>query len=671
MKIIERFRKQIVLLTVIMAAFLLSACSGGGTLNTTLDLYSDGSGARHMDYVVNIANNTQYVHGDADSITALAQSECPEELSFSAENNGTDVIYHFDLEFNSQEEYLEKVQALISEDSYTDPQISFIHPDSVFAKGFSYSENFTSAELMQWFSDLMVNSGYVDSGNQGYIFGNNNMAYNFDGEPVEGGYGSVSTLEFLPINEIDFYTQINDDDSFDRAIEVHLPQATMDTAGEEITAFLEGKASGAESSWTSAGGEQVFRIEAKNISAASVDALTKNFCANADLKAFTVEDGDPAAEEGKAGTETESSADSGDKDNKEGDPYLLFEKKHITEELDLQDYLANEYGEVNFHYYLNCRAQPEGTYTSGGSTRNLSFSGFEPGVYEELFHTYDYQIAADYSLMAAYTVTSADIDVYFKNGRIRREVAIQYADILTDDEVASLKEKAEEATADTAMTVKELKKNDGGFLIRLETEAPAELEDNAWDEVFDVSGYTSYYVSTKNKLALSKKIVFEDNFKLSPFTAQPIGEVNYKVHGIGSVDKKQTENLYGTVKGGNYEANYTEFDPESAVRVFLIGKCTNFLPLIFLLLAGLGIAYTVFSLVMAMKKSPASVKKTRVHTAAQTQTAAPQNDQSAAGQAGQQIPPAANASSTIYCPNCGTPVRAGNKFCPNCGNKLA
>ena len=90
--------KKVILPSLIFAAVLiLTGC--GGKLETDLTVNEDLSGTRHMALSVDMSENSQYINGDAENITATIEQNCPEEISFSSDNTDDVVTLNFDINF--------------------------------------------------------------------------------------------------------------------------------------------------------------------------------------------------------------------------------------------------------------------------------------------------------------------------------------------------------------------------------------------------------------------------------------------------------------------------------------------------------------------------------------------------------------------------------------------
>lgn len=144
-------------------AFILTAC--GAVVDTTLVIKADGSGSRAISATVE-ADDLEKVDGGAAAIDKAITENIPEGMTYAGQKAGSDgaAVYTFAIEFDSQNDYEEKVIGILGAGGVTDieTEIEIVVADSVFREGVSVNENFTSRDLLQWLVEAMVKSGIVD-----------------------------------------------------------------------------------------------------------------------------------------------------------------------------------------------------------------------------------------------------------------------------------------------------------------------------------------------------------------------------------------------------------------------------------------------------------------------------------------------------------------------------
>ena len=674
----KKFKRFLTAAAVLAAAALITGC--GGELTTNMNLSSDFSGSRVMTLVVNKADNQEYVNGDPNAVTSTVSASCPEQLEFSATDDGTNVIYTFTLNFSSKEDYEAKVRALLGDEVTPDEQIiSYAAPDSVFASGVRYDETFSSEELLSWFEDLMINAGYIDSGNRSYIFDSNSTYFSFDNASMESDYSSrvdVDTLSFRPINGVEFYTKANSDGTFDRTIVVSIPQATMDQAGEEIKAFLEPKAEGAEGRWESAEGVNSFIISGTNLTAESVDAMTKNFTGKPDDTFFSLsdaEDSEEATEAEETVEETEALEESaGDAEAEEeiipGDPYILYVHNNISENINLEDFITNEDGEVNFSYYGDTGSEYTGLYSEGGVSvydggRDLSmYYDEEKPQYYELFDGDNFIYSAEYETTGGFSAESIEVTVKPEGlDKAKQEVSVNYTEVLSESALTALKEKLTAAAEGTGISVDACEASENGFNVKVSASGSLEENADAWTEFADGHMDMSVQADKTGLLSGSKTMRVAGDVDLKTFTNKPVDTVTLRVKGIG---KPVDEFLSDSFEGSDYVLVREFFDPTSDDLSYSVtAKKSNFLVYALYILTIAAIANLVYRLkdVILIGVGKASIKAKE----ASEKAARAKADKASAGGNGESAKPAKK-----FCGSCGAENEADAGFCEKCGAKL-
>ncbi|KIR02004.1 hypothetical protein P261_00818 [Lachnospiraceae bacterium TWA4] len=135
----------------ILLIFLGGCTSGGVELTTTVDLNDDGSGKRIVQFEVSKSDVENYFEDSIQSLNEQLSTNCPNYLKLNFEES-EDYRYSFTLEFSSLEDYKNKASEIIGREV----KIDFIEPSSALEVGMNYSEDFTSAELLEWIEKLIA-----------------------------------------------------------------------------------------------------------------------------------------------------------------------------------------------------------------------------------------------------------------------------------------------------------------------------------------------------------------------------------------------------------------------------------------------------------------------------------------------------------------------------------
>lgn len=274
MKWIRKFK--IVLLTMFVMSFL-AGCSAGSTIETALNVNEDLSGSRVMDVVIADDVASEHFHATMEELSALIGERCPAELGWSYDESTGSKIYTFTLDFTSPEDYTTKVcnvTGLESEDLLTIKKA-----DSVWASGVYVDESFSSAELLQWLKDAVVEVGYVSSSDSSKIFTNGSSIVRFGGEEYSAGSNIyVDEIEYLDIDSIELFTEASKYDDYNKEIVLTIPDDSMNLKGEEIKAWVaERVPSGAEAVWTEGEGISVYTVSKEHMTAADMQVFLNSY----------------------------------------------------------------------------------------------------------------------------------------------------------------------------------------------------------------------------------------------------------------------------------------------------------------------------------------------------------------------------------------------------------
>lgn len=639
--------KKVILPSLIFAAVLiLTGC--GGKLETDLTVNEDLSGTRHMALSVDMSENSQYINGDAENITATIEQNCPEEITFSSDNTDDVVTLNFDINFTSLEDYQTKVESLIEDSEYYDNLITYVAPNSVFAKGVSYEEEFTSQELLSWFENLMVDAGYVDSSNRSYIFNESSINYNIIGSEGTASYGSISlnNIEFLPITGIDFITDVNTDGTYNRTIVLKIPQSTMDSNGDEIKAFMsDHETSIATGTWTTDSGINYYTLEGTNLTKDQINDVTKAFCGVEGLEAFTEvsEPTEAVDEAGEADSAASTSAGSSEESTEEteaadsdvdaetdeelaveenlGNPDLLFVFKNIKEEINLENYISNSQGEVNVAFYVGNNAEYTGSFGVGGyeATNSIYLGGESetyPGKYQ-MFSSSSYLNTMEYTAKISHTVKNIDVIVTIGNkNEISKEVKVLYEDDMSDEGVTALSDALNAAAEGTDLKVVNVAKTDDGIIVDLKASGSSYEVEDAWEEVFGSNDSLILCSQSKAMLPLKNTYSLVDKLFFNIYTSKSFSNLTYTVKGIGTVNYSEVSGL-GDLSGVNEKNNFVveysnEIDPSNGyLSVNLVGTRTNILAIVVYILLGLAIINLLVQIVLNIIKNIKAKKQTK------------------------------------------------------------
>lgn len=372
--------KKKILFLMLITIFMLVLTACGGSLETTVNLNTDLSGTRTMKYVITKSDFAEYVSGDITAVDATIQANVPEGLTYVLSEDESNYIATFTMDFTSPEDEAAKVSALINDGNEYSAEL--IVGDSVFCTGFAYEEDWYSENVMQWFETLMVNSGYVSSGNQGYIIDSSSSYVSYDGETVEGGsYISASTMAYITIEEMRVFTDVNADGTYNRTIELDILDANLLENETEIKDFMTSSVpAGATEEWTAELGLNTHRVVLENLTADAMQTAMNTYSHGTE-STFRVTE--PTEEDYM-------------------EEVLLAENACFAEHLDMSAYGCNSYGTVEVLYFIN-GDKVDGTFQIATSETDGELN----------YNTYGYsedELYPGYNRYNLYDIREADID---------------------------------------------------------------------------------------------------------------------------------------------------------------------------------------------------------------------------------------------------------------------
>lgn len=322
--------KRILLL---ILCVLLAACSVD--MDTRLDLNEDQSGQRVVTVSVSANQAEEYGEQKLQQVEAVIASKKPATLDYEkkVEDDGT-IRYIFTLSYSSLEDYRSKVGELIGRE----PLIVLSEPDTVFSSGITFTEDFSSYDLTQWFQDGLAEAGIEDD-ITGQFSQETTLVYK--GEEYTGGsIIQVSEVETNPLDYIAMHTLLKEDGTYERTVEFILPQETYDENQSEIDRFFQTLTpQGAQASWVS---ELSYPDEYRELSEEQLDYCIR-FSA-ADIEELQ----DQTNTVLHTTTDTITLAETASQE--ETSPYQLLQEWRET--VDLSSFGSDSQGRVSFYYAL-------------------------------------------------------------------------------------------------------------------------------------------------------------------------------------------------------------------------------------------------------------------------------------------------------------------------------
>lgn len=639
----------------IIAFLFLTAC--GGTVRTDMSFNDSFSGSRIMTYTVANQDFTSYVSGDLNTIQSTLSSLCPEEIEItSVKQDDSNITAVLTLNFDSLEDYKKKVNNILEKEGIdTVPEVVFLKPDSVFARGVAYQENFSTKDLLNWMYNGIVDNNYVTSSYISYIFAAGYSSVTFNGTKYEAdGYMDiidVNSVEYLRINGVNFSTVINKNGTLDRTITVSIPDSTYKEAENDIKRFLKERGEGAsDSEWSEDNGDHIFTMIGRDMSPKECMEMT-------DLFTGTPGDRSLAFSENK-----KIKGDSQEKTEEERRK-LFYKDYSLKESINLYDYISNSDNAVNFSYKMNSENSYSGNVTDAeGYQRQIETRSQNDEEEIEVFSGYSYSFDVNLDVTVSPKVAKYKHVVNITpTGNIKRNITVVYNNSFNADEASTLEAKLRDAYADTNIKLDKISLNGENPEIKISSNANMEDDIRMWEEV---SGYTRSYSS----LGMDKKgfmprrqiIYFNEYFNPEIFTSTSIDSYEYIVKNIGKpVSDEYYENLNagsfingasGDFKGNDFIVKGENVSVYDYDGVMLATVRTNNSAYLIYVLFVLTILFLLFRIIVTFAPG-LTINKVQ----------------------NRDINPAANTASqaeAVFCPHCGAKNGKNDKFCLSCGKEI-
>lgn len=227
--------KKRILLGLSMLLFVcLTAC--GITSTTTMDLNHDFTGKRSITCTIE-KSNRMADNINAESLDTLIADHCPDVMTYQNKSDEQQFAYTFELSFSSYDDYKDKVDQCLN----FAPKIRYTYGNSPFQTGLILSENFTSPDLLCWFSEALEKEGYIDDSKK--LWGNTSSTLLFDGKEYELNDEetiSITEMSYLPLTKIRMYTEETKHHAYHRMIVFEVPKESLDQSGAAIRNYLTG-----------------------------------------------------------------------------------------------------------------------------------------------------------------------------------------------------------------------------------------------------------------------------------------------------------------------------------------------------------------------------------------------------------------------------------------------
>lgn len=267
--------KLVVLILSILSLVLFSACNNSEPekvqLETALVVDNSFSGSRTVlckfpKSVISVGSETE------TNLDKVIQKYCPDSMNYTKNITDNQIVYSFQLKFNSATDYTEKVTDIIGSQA----TVNFSNPDTVLTSGWKIEENFQSSQLLDW-----IFEGAKDEDFTGLEFTSQEVkttaALNDEiktSQPII----SVNNLNGYPIQKIRIETLNKKNSVYDRTFIFTISQTTFDELGSKLTDYFKNATDNSASSakWLLENNSYLYTVKFIDVSLKQLEGYTNN-----------------------------------------------------------------------------------------------------------------------------------------------------------------------------------------------------------------------------------------------------------------------------------------------------------------------------------------------------------------------------------------------------------
>lgn len=224
-------------LFILSVIVLIMFCSCNNTepekvnIETSLSVDSSFSGTRTIQCIFpnSIIQKNSLQETNLDKII---QKYCPDSMNYTKNTTTDNIIYSFQLKFNSATDYTEKVTNIIGSQA----TVSFSNPNTVLTGGWKLEENFESSQLLNW---IYTGANTENFSNISFTVEETktNVSLNKDTQ-TSSPVISVNNLKGYPIQKIKIETLNKKNSVYDRTVVFQIAQSTFDQLGDTVKNYF-------------------------------------------------------------------------------------------------------------------------------------------------------------------------------------------------------------------------------------------------------------------------------------------------------------------------------------------------------------------------------------------------------------------------------------------------
>lgn len=587
-----RYIKKIITVVFLAAIFacIFTGCEDQIQLNTAMNINKDFSGTRVMQLEISKSSFESNSNKSIDEVASLIKSSCPSEMKLDFQDTGDSYQYTFTIEFKNQDEYTQKVCAILGRD--VTAQISM--PNNIFSSGIIVHEDFTSEELLNWVSDALHDN---DVTSQSDIFSNNGSTVTACGKvyPVTSSQISISDISYTNVIGIDIFTDIINSDTFSRSILIRIPKEEWLVKKEAIHKYASGNVPGectyAEEESDS---EVTLVFSLKEVSLSAMEEKMKQIL---DYNSYHIESAASASDQEK------NSDAANQKSSTESEYQKPFNiKTGYTEYLDLSAYAGSSSGKITLNYYVQkaVGGDQKVQYLSNGEYINGLLSDSQNSDYSVVeirdFSANSIQVSSE----TDYAAEKIELKTELKsNSNVAKVVELTIAPQPNDSDKALILENLKGLSKD-ATKIEYSKTGDSQAVITITINGDIKGVNKTVGSLFGSNNSITHF-KEKGFFKLNKTGVFDEKIDLNNFITCNNSVVNYEAAtSFGEkIDKSSPNNseTYSNVKVSRH--SYKGSSENGSLDIVFTTNSFNYLLLFFSLLI---IAAVVLAVILVNRR---------------------------------------------------------------------
>lgn len=566
-KLIKRF----MLMAVLVLMFGLFGC--GSTLTTNLAISENFSGTRTMDISISKADFEEYVpNGNFEVIAEDTLANTPECMQFSyEETDDGNYVFHFIMSFTSKEDYEAQIASVLGS-GYT---VEFASSKAPFAKGVSLKEDYSSADLLQWFKDYLVANNYVKEDESAYIFEYTDNTVIINGKEYDSYQDNLEVAEktYIEISKMNFFTDIDAaNGKIARKIELVFDSRVLENNREVVETYLTGVTpENCRGEWSvTEDGYEIYTLVTPACTPEEMTKIMQTFCDSTENYVTLVVAGETIGVSEEKEEEADKEKDEfsisfsdvwdneiiGDiSSQNKVDSQIYVQpfgyESTIDENLDLSNFVCDSWGEIDSLYYISAKnGKPESMiYTPTGEEIygwDYIDSAYPDYYYVESQWRPVFQVVS--TVNKYYLPTSTEINTVVKSeNKITREFVFKFAEPFDDAVVEKMDKKMDGlfGNYEDILSVK-IKNNKKDARIIWKFKGTVAEVDALCDEIFGM-GYSHLGYYCQDKFALKQQYDFTESIDLGAiFDWEYAGNIDYSLKAPGKINPS-TSSISGGV----------------------------------------------------------------------------------------------------------------------------